>query len=228
MFVVGAACSGQDPVAVPDPGDGFAIRQHDDTTFDATVTSGGATLRLQVQQVERDVVDVTFDFGDPVIGFHIDYTAGLGEFQPSGAPLDAAQSRLVDALLAELGKMPSMVAADHSRVDDVTYRVTSLMQIVPTGEALAAHPIVAAQGWTHISCSCFNQYLGNGQYRICGKGSGCTGGSGNGCKGRCGTGCSPCVGTAAYTRDCGRHDWGIGSFASASDDFMFASNNCGC
>lgn len=225
--VVGAACTDQEAV-VPDRDEGVAIQRHDATTFEATVASGGASLHVTIVEVEKDRVDVTFDFGDPVIGFHLDYGVGAGEFQPNGTPLDAAQSRLVETLYAELVTMPAMIAKQPTRVDEVALRMANFMQIVPTGEPLAAHRFVSAQGWVHISCSCFNQYLGSGYYRICGKGSGCTGGSGNGCKGRCGTGCSPCYGTTAYTRDCGRHDWGIGSFAAASDDFSFASNNCGC
>ncbi|HEY5920130.1 MAG TPA: hypothetical protein VIV11_00610 [Kofleriaceae bacterium] len=224
--VVGAACT--ETAVAPEQGDGFEIRQHDGTTFDATITSGGASLHVTVSEVEKDVVDVTFDFGDPVIGFHVDYRQGAAEFQPNGAPLDAAQNRLLETLYAELVKLPAMTAAQQTRVDEVAFRMTNLMQIVPMGEPLVTHRFVAAQGWTHISCSCFNQYLGSGYYRICGRGWGCTGGSGNGCKGRCGTSCSPCVGTTAYTRDCGRHDWGIGSWAAASDDFTFASNNCSC
>jgi hypothetical protein len=92
---------------------------------------------------------------------------------------------------------------------------------------------LSARGWSHIGTGCGSKNLGNGQYRTCGKGCGCRGGTGNGCKGRCGQGCggtsSPrCRGNTAYTKDCGRHDWGIGSWGAASDDFSFASNNASC
>jgi hypothetical protein len=223
-----AACTSEEGISPEPAREGITIRQHDSAVFDATVRSGGATLHVLIQQVEPDVLDVSYDFGDPVIGFRLDYREGAGEFQPSGAPLDAAQMRLIEMLLADLEALPSMKDEQRPRIDEVAYRATNLMTIVPTGESLSSHTFVAQQGWTHISCSCFNQYLGAGYYRICGKGSGCTGGSGNGCKGRCGAGCWPCAGTTAYTRDCGRHDWGIGSWAAASDDFTFASNNCSC
>ena len=96
-----------------------------------------------------------------------------------------------------------------------------------------ADTFTAQQGWTHISCSCGTQNIGSGYYRQAGRGCGCNGGSGNGCKGRCGQGCgitsSPgCVGSTAYTQDCAKHDYGLGSFAAASDDYSFASNNCSC
>jgi hypothetical protein len=224
--LLASACADQQ-APTDQVGDGFEIQRRDATGFEATVTSAGASLHFVVTESAPDVIDVSYDFGDPVIGFRLDYRAGQGEFQPSGTPLDAAQMRLIDTLLAELAAMPDLMAA-KTRVDEAAFRQTNFMQIVPTGEPLVNHVFAAQQGWIHISCSCFNQYLGGSDYRICGRGTSCTGGSGNGCKGRCGTACSPCAGTTAYTRDCGRHDWGIGSFAAASDDFSFAPNNCSC
>jgi hypothetical protein len=121
----------------------------------------------------------------------------------------------------------------RTRVEDVAMRQTSFMQIVPVGELLTGYEFVSERGWTHLSCTCGNQYIGSGYYRQAGRGCGCTGGSGGGCKGRCGQGCGitstpPCVGTTAYTQDCAKHDYGLGSFAAASDDYSFASNNCSC
>lgn len=231
LTVLGAAACTQKEEVAPES-DGFVIEQHTAHVFDATVTSAGSSLHVTINETQKDVLDVTFDFGDPVIGFHLDYTKGLGEFQPSGTPLDAAQSRLVAQLYEQLTFMPEMVSNQQARVDEVAFRMANFMQIVPTGESLVNHNIVAQQGWTHISCTCGNQNIG-GYVRVCGRhdtgiGGNCSGGSGNGCKGRCGTGCSPCVGTAAYTVDCAKHDWGLGSFSAASDDFTFASNNCSC
>ena len=220
------ACASEETVS-PESGDGVTIQQRDESVFDATVTSGGASLHMLVNQVAPDVLDVSFDFGDPVIGFHLDYRAGAGEFQPNGTPLDAAQHHLVDMLITELANVPGLVSA-RTRVDEVAFRMTNLMQSVPTGEAMASHTFVAQQSWVHISCTCQNQYIGSGYYRVAGRGWSCTGGSGNGCKGRCGASCSPCSGTTAYTQDCAKHDYGLGSWAAASDDFSFATNNCSC
>jgi hypothetical protein len=36
------------------------------------------------------------------------------------------------------------------------------------------------------------------------------------------------VGTTAYTQDCAKHDYGLGTFEAASDDYAFAGNNCNC
>jgi hypothetical protein len=222
LFMVGCAAEASTP---PGGSEAVSFTQHDATTLDVTVASGGETLRVLVTDT-KGIVDVTFDFGGPVIAFQVDAVGGSGAFDPSGAPLDAAKSRLLDLLVAELEQVIG-AGAERSRVDDVAYRATTFMQIVPTGEPLASYQFVQEKGWTHISCSCFNQYLGGSDYRTCGRG--CTCGGGNGCKGRCGVGCGG-VGSVAYTRDCGRHDWGIGSWTAASDDFSFASNNCagGC
>jgi hypothetical protein len=174
---------------------------------------------------------VTYDFGDPVIGFHIDYNQGVGKFMPSGSALDAAQGQLVAPLFEGISN--AVAAQDaRTRVEDTAVRQTSFMQIVPMGELLSPYQFVSARGWVHISCTCGNQNIG-GYYRQAGRGCGCTGGSGNGCKGRCGQGCGitstpACVGTTAYTQDCAKHDYGLGSFSAASDDYSFAGNNCSC
>lgn len=210
----------------------FEVLQHDESTLEATYRSEGASVRVLVDEIQTNVVDVTYDFGDTVIAFHIDYTQGVGDFLPSGSPLDAAQAQLLAPLLDEL---THAVPPDDERtpVENAAMRQTSFLQIVPVGEALTPYHYVAEQGWTHISCTCGNQYIGSGYYRTAGKGCGCTGGSGQGCKGRCGQGCGitstpACAGTTAYTQDCAKHDYGLGSFAAASDDYSFASNNCGC
>jgi hypothetical protein len=121
----------------------------------------------------------------------------------------------------------------RTRVEEAAMRQTSFMQIVPVGEVLTPYQYVSERGWTHISCGCGNQYIGSGYYRQAGMGCSCNGGSGNGCKGRCGQGCGitstpACVGTTAYTQDCAKHDYGLGTFEAASDDYSFASNNCSC
>lgn len=222
------------PAAREEAAEGFALLQHDGTTLEATYRAGGASVRALVVETQAKVVEVTYDFGDPVIGFHIDYNQGTGSFMPSGGPLDAAQAGLMAPLLEELGKVVAPTDdPQRTSVEDVAMRQTSFMQIVPVGEPLTAYEYVSERGWTHISCTCGNQYIGSGYYRQAGRGCGCNGGSGNGCKGRCGQGCGitstpRCVGTTAYTQDCAKHDYGLGSFSAASDDYSFAGNNCSC
>jgi len=230
--VMAMGCSNESPEQV-DSGEGFALLQHDATTLEATYRSGGESVRALVTEVAPDIVEVTYDFGDPVIGFRIDYNQGVGQFMPSGKALDAAQARLIDPLLEEISKAVPQESSQRTRIEDVAVRQTSFLQIVPVGELLTPYDYVSERGWTHISCTCGNQYIGSGYYRQAGRGCGCNGGSGNGCKGRCGQGCGitstpACVGTTAYTQDCAKHDYGLGSFSAASDDYSFAGNNCSC
>ncbi|WP_434347558.1 hypothetical protein ACN6A1_05560 [Myxococcus virescens] len=229
-LAVVVGCSGAPPEQ-PVEQEGFKVLQHDATTLEATYGSGGAVVRMLAVETQANVVEVTYDFGDPVIGFHIDFNQGVGQFMPSGSPLDAAHSHLLASLMEGLAR--ELPEEGRTRVEDAAERQTSFMQIVPVGEVLTAYEYVSERGWTHISCSCGRQYIGSGYYRTAGMGCGCTGGSGNGCKGRCGQGCGVtslprCVGSTAYTQDCAKHDYGLGSFAAASDDYSFARNNCSC
>lgn len=230
-MVVG--CSNEPAGQVVDPAEGFELLQHDAATLEATYRSGGESVRALVTEVAPNIVEVTYDFGDPIIGFRIDYNQGVGQFMPSGKPLDAAQARLIDPLLAELSEVVPQEDTQRTRIEDVAVRQTSFLQIVPVGELLTPYQYVSERGWVHISCTCGTQYIGSGYYRQAGRGCGCKGGSGNGCKGRCGQGCGitstpRCVGTTAYTQDCAKHDYGLGSFSAASDDYSFAGNNCSC
>jgi hypothetical protein len=228
-MVMAMGCS-NGPAQVVDEAEGFALLQHDATTLEATYRSGGASVRMLVVETSSNVVEVTYDFGSPVIGFHIDYNQGVGKFMPEGGALDVAQAQLVTPLLEGISKaIPE--EGQRTRIEDAAMRQTSFMQIVPVGELLSPYQYVSARGWVHISCTCGNQNIG-GFIRQAGMGCGCNGGN-TGCKGRCGQGCGitstpACVGTTAYTQDCAKHDYGLGSFAAASDDYSFASNNCSC
>lgn len=227
-------CTSADPAPAPEEAARtFIVDQHDETSLDVTLVAAGATVRLLALEVAPQVFDVTYDFGDPVIAFRFDKNTGAGDFMPSGAALDAVHLRLIDELAAELDKIVPPEDEGRWRVEDIAMRETAFMQIVPMGEELAPHSFASHQGWVNISCSCGNQYIGGGYYRTAGKGCGCTGGSGNGCKGRCGQGCGVtstprCSGNTSYTQDCARHDYGVGSFAAASDDYVGSSNNCSC
>jgi hypothetical protein len=228
-MAVGCSNEPAEPVEVSE---GFALLQHDAATLEATYHSGGASVRAKVEELAPNVVEVTYDFGDPVIRFQIDYNQGIGHFLPSGSPLDAAQGQLIDPLLKGISQVVPVESTQRTRIEDAAMRQTSFMQIVPVGEALTAYQYVAERGWVHISCTCGSQNIG-GYTRQAGRGCGCNGGSGNGCKGRCGQGCGitstpNCVGTTVYTQDCAKHDYGLGSFAAASDDYSFAGNNCSC
>ena len=230
-MILAVGCSNEAAEQV-EQSEGFKLLQHDARTLEASYRAGGASVRARVVELAPNVVEVTYDFGDPVIRFQLDYNQGVGNFLPDGSPLDAAQGQLIDPLLEGLSQQVPQDSEQRTRVEETAMRQTSFMQIVPLGEPLTAYQYVAERGWTHISCTCGQQNIG-GYTRQAGRGCGCTGGSGQGCKGRCGQGCGitstpSCVGSTAYTQDCAKHDYGLGSFASASDDYSFAGNNCSC
>lgn len=226
-------CTTSDGTTPESGTDGFTLLQHDETTIDAVYTSAGASLHFLATETEPKVIDLTFDYGDTIVAFRIDHNQGVGDFMPTGQPLDAAQRRVAELMASAIAGAIDPNAETRSTLEDTAYRQANFVLEIPTGEALVAGQFQSARGWTHISASCKRQYIGSGYYRTCGKGCGCTGGSGNGCKGRCGQGCggtsSPrCVGSTVYTRDCAKHDWGKGSWWSASDDYAFARNNASC
>jgi len=220
-------CGGNNGPASTTPSDGFVLQQHDANAIAATLTSGGASVRFTAVETAH-AVDVTYDFGLPVVAFHVDYAQGTGEFMPAGGPLDAAQSRLMDVLLTHFNEVLPVQDSARSLVESTAIRNTMLMQTVPAGEALQSFGFVSERGWTYISCSCKSQYDGHDGYHVGGVGCGCTGGSGNGCKGRCGAGCQQDGASInAYTQDCLCHDYNKCSWTTASDDFLFAASNCG-
>jgi len=222
------ACGGTGQPAPSTQPDGFVLHQNAAEAIDATLTSGGASVHFTAVQTEAGVVDLTYDFGSPVLAFHVDHVQGKGEFMPAGETLDAAQSRLMDLLLERF--QVTLPAAEGSRsvVQNAAIRETMLMQIVPVGEELQGFGFVSERGWTMLSCTCKSQYDGHDGNHTAGVGCGCTGGSGNGCKGRCGAGCQQDGASInAYTQDCECHDYGKCSWTTASDDFAFAPSNCG-
>jgi hypothetical protein len=227
LSVLALACAD-----APTTTDDLTVVKNDEGGFEANFTSGGDSVNVLAAESESGVFDVTFDFTDTVVSFRIDHARGEGDFLPNGEALSASQNRLVVELLPRIA---NVIPASDSRtlLQDTVYRQTSFMEAIPAGELLVPFHFVSARGWTHISCTCGQQNIGDGYTRQAGKGCGCNGGSGNGCKGRCGQGCGgtstpQCSGTTAYTRDCARHDYGLASYATASDDYTFAGNNCSC
>jgi hypothetical protein len=226
-LVLAAGCAGMADQDAPETNQsGFAIVQADGATLEATLKTGDDAVRVLVVESEPSIVDVTFDLGTSIHAFRLDYVDGLGDFTPDGEPLDAAQRVLLAELADELQQGLPADETARPLAQTVALRMTSFMAEAPVGELLASYRFVSVRGWTYIGCSCRNQYIGSGHYRVAGVGFGCTGGSGNGCKGRCGAGCNSNGHTGSYTQDCAKHDYGLGSWTSASDDFSFAGLNC--
>jgi hypothetical protein len=221
-----AACSGQ--ISTGQATDQLAVKQHDQTTLDATYSAAGQSLHLLSIETSDKVVDITYDFGANVVAYRLDYGAGEGDFTSSGQPFDAAQIVLVGQMLKALPSILPSQASQYTNVENAAMRQTSFMLEAPVGEVIASYHFVSERGWTYINCGCSNQYDGHDGYHVGGVGCGCTGGSGNGCKGRCGGGCQQDGASInAYTRDCLCHDYNKCSWFTASDDFAFAASNCG-
>jgi len=221
-------CGGNSDPAPTGSTESFVVQQNQADSIEATLTSGGASVHFSASKTASQVVDLTFDFGSPVIAFHVDYAQGQGEFITAGGTLDAAQSRLMDMLLVKFQDVLPAQDSARSLVQSSAVRETMLMQIVPVGENLQSFGFVSERGWTYISCTCKSQYDGHDGNHVGGVGCGCTGGSGNGCKGRCGAGCQQDGASInAYTQDCLCHDYNKCSWTTASDDFAFAASNCG-
>ncbi len=232
-LVLATSCnSASEPTPPDETARGFTVAVQDEQLIDVTLVASAGSVRMLAVETEPKVFDLTFDFGDPVMAYRVDWARGEGDFMPTG-PLDVVHKQLIDQLVTELSTVLEQDPEKRWKIEDVIMRQATLLQIAPVGELLEPMSFNSVQGWTHISCSCGNQYIGSGYYRTAGKGCGCKQSPSNGCAGRCGQGCGitsspPCVGTTAYTRDCALHDHGLGSWAAASDDYSFASNNCSC
>ena len=159
--------------------------------------SEGGALRVLVDEVAPSIVDITFDLGEHVNAFHIDYNLGEGDFIPAGSlrrraapdvPWPCRGARGVLPIQAEPSRASSSSPLRHGRLHGGT----------AVGELLAPyHFASSAAGFTSVRLLQpvhWRRLLPHG-----GPGWGCTGGSGNGCKGRCGAGCGG-SGWSARTR----------------------------
>jgi hypothetical protein len=226
VFVVGCSAAPL-PVATQE---GLRI-----TTQDPSSLAGElGRIRFHAARSEAQRIDIRFELGDKVTTLHLDDARGEGDFDAGGEHLTPDDVAGLDQLGAALNDVLPSDPALRTRVEDAVVRATSHLSMAPVDTPLPPFHFVAEQGWVHLSCSCSRQYIGSGYYRTAGKGGGCTGGSGSGCKGRCGKGCGPdnlkwpwSWGSGVYTRDCAKHDYGLGSWQSAFDDYSFASPNCG-
>lgn len=234
-LALGACTTKDEQVNAPDPQDQFALLGHSATTIEATMMGGGDRVHLFATEVEAGVVDITWDFGTTQVALHVDKNRGEGQIIPNGDPLDQAQLRLVAMLVTNLQGMVGGDEPERTTVENLVIRAGNLMMIVPTGEELAPYEFAHETGGlnTTISPTCQYQHIGNGYYRTAGKGCSCKTSPANGCAGRCGQGCGgtsfpPCVGSTLYSKDCALHDYQLGSFANASDDYLFMSNNASC
>jgi hypothetical protein len=219
------ACQPQDlEISNSEPVDrGLVLSLLTGTEIAGSYADDHTTIRFRATELELEVVEIDLEVGGQNLYAHIDLGHGEGFYDLTGVVLDEATRGAMEAL--HLALDAALTGEHMTRVEDQLLRSSAFLGVAPVGEKLGAREFYADKSWVYLSCGCYRKYIGNGYYRTAGKGSWCTGGWGNGCKGRCGIGCG-WSGRGAYTRDCAKHDYGLGSWWSASDDFSFAGSNC--
>jgi len=221
-----AACTGEVTAPEESAPQGLDLARLSGDDIAGTFATADRVVSFRSTETQEGFVSVSFQIDDRSLVFDLDYGAGSGDFQADLASLDDADLHAMIGLAREL---ELAFPGDHTTrtlAAQALAQQAGFVSMAPVDEPLVSFEILAERSITCISCACQTQYIGNGYYRQAGKGSWCTGGSGNGCKGRCGSGCGT-NGGGYYTRDCALHDYGLGSWTAAADDWSFGWN-CSC
>ena len=211
---------------------GLTIDHRTTSNFDGTFAQGDA--RLQFTATADDVnrhVTVTLEVAPVAVSYDVDYALGVGSFDSNGAVLTAANRATLEAFSQELGKTFAAggLAVDTlPLIEDAVMNLSGHFAAAPLGEALPPFTFKNERSWTFLSCSCVNSWLANSNFSGYKRTGYCSSSS---CPGRCGVGCGwdntySGWGSGKYTSDCALHDYGLGSWTAASDDYTFASYNC--
>jgi hypothetical protein len=212
------------PAPVETSPDGLTIARHDTERVEGTYVLGASRVSFVANMIQEERADVLLTIGSKSVHVDIDYKSGFATHDANGAIFTAHDVALLETAAIALEEyMPTRPA--RTRVEDAVTQQLSFMAIAPTFIPLDKFDIAQDRSIVCIRCACQNQYIGSGYYRQAGQGWGCTGGSGNGCKGHCGASCSSNL-SGNYTQDCAKHDYGLGSWAAASDDYSFGG--CWC
>ncbi len=226
LLVLGTGCA-VEPSDPTSKEEGLSLVEQTPTHIAGSFVRGDVELRFDLAVMTEKVYRFSYSAGDVTVVADLDYARGEGNIVSSGI-MTADVAKAFEELHFSIG---DILPDDRDPFTDAIARNTSLMSVAPVGVQVPEHTFVSERGWTYISCSCFNQNIGNGYTRQAGKGANCTGGGGP-CKGRCGTGCSGVengwnsAGHGAYTQQCAQHDYGLTSWVNASDDYSFAGWNC--
>lgn len=202
---------------------GLVLSSLTGSEIQGTFAEGAIAVEFRATELEPRVVEVDLVVGDQTLYAQIDLQRGQGFYDLASVVLDEEERAAIEAL--HLALDDALTGEHMTTVEDQLVRTTGFLGVAPVRTKLGTHELQNTKSWVHLSCGCYRKYIGSGYYRVAGKGSWCTGGYGNGCKGRCGSACGS-TGRGAYTQDCAKHDYGLGSWWSASDDFAFASWNC--
>jgi hypothetical protein len=219
-LVLVAACTvGEDP-DVPDGT--FAITTQTPTVLEGSYGDAQATVSFRAIEVAPRRVEVTLRIDDTEVTTRVDHATGEVVLQGQDAQLTEHQIAVMGPLSQVLGaRLPG--EDERSLVEDALVRNVLFIGVAPAATSLGEIKAVSENGWSYLPCARRRSYLAPNTWRTTGRGGAC--------EGRCGIGCGPDNrsgpwGTGKYTYDCARHDYGLGSWNAAFDDYTFAFPNC--
>jgi hypothetical protein len=205
---------GADPVTAGGPS-GFEVKEHTERVLEVAYDDGVVQLRLRSEE-QAGVGVVEVHLGDLVLGVDLDHDRGTAT---TWGPREAIGQEMLDALAVVETALntlwPETVAP--TRTEQALLGAIAMISEMAPGVPWTPISVVNDRGWVNISNGdyCRSLWNSNGSYwdwRHTGKRS-------YNCKGACGAGCNY---LRAWTMDCAEHDYGIGPFGDAVDDFSFA------
>ena len=221
VSLVFIACSTGENEAVP--GDGtFAITTHTPTLVEGSYIDSQTTVSFRAKELASQTVEVSLRIDDTELTTRVDQAAGEVALDGSNAQLTALQVKAMAPLVQALeARLPEEDA--RTPVEDALVRNVTFIGVAPVDTALGQIKAVSENGWSYLPCYRRMSYIAPNAWRWTG--------NGGACEGRCGIGCGPDNraggwGSGKYTYDCARHDYGLGSWTAAFDDYTFANYNC--
>jgi hypothetical protein len=227
------ACAG----APIDPATGDAalvITSQTPTLIEGTFADAIAPMSFQsIERAPRNV-DVAIRVGETELAIRIDSALGEVTFDANSGQLSPAQIGALERLMAAFVGAFGSEAIAPTNAEVGLRRALNYVSAAPPSTILPTFTAVSETGWVHLPCSCSWNYIGNGWSAQTGRGESCGSSGAPHCPGRCGVGCGPdnlkwpwSWGSGVYTRDCALHDYGLGSWENALDDYTLAPYNCG-
>ncbi|WP_394821896.1 hypothetical protein [Pendulispora albinea] len=229
VVFLGACSSGSADSEPATKAAGLTLKTMTPTVVEGTFDDGAASLGFKSVEHHPRQVDVTVVAGQTELTMHLDYNRGEGEFDAKSGQLDQAQ---VGAMLRLMTALAGAVPSEDTTATMALGRTLNFFSVARPNEALPTFKFVAESGWVHLQCQCGYQDA-EGYKNWMGVGESCGTSASPHCPGRCGVGCGPDNlgpfnrwGGGKYTADCAKHDYGVGSWGAAADDYTFAPPNC--
>lgn len=200
----------------------FSITRESPTMLEGSYVDPNATVSFRAMEVAPRTVEVVVRIDDVEVTTRVDHATGEVVLQGRDAQLTAQQIAAMAPLSRMLGtQLPG--EDERSIAQDALVRNVLFIGVAPEATPVGEIKAVSANGWTYLPCARRQSYIAPNAWRVTGRGGAC--------EGRCGIACGPDnrsgpYGTGRYTYDCARHDYGLGSWTAAFDDYTFALPNC--